>query len=68
LKMPKLGTRNLYYLLKKELEILNVGRDKLFAILKANHMLTPNQMHKQKRIKIKTYKTKNLRRLKPSEI
>jgi len=37
--MPKLGTRKLYYLLKKELEILNVGRDKLFAILKANHML-----------------------------
>lgn len=39
LKMPKLGTRKLYYLLKKELEISNVGRDKLFTILKANHML-----------------------------
>lgn len=37
--MPRLGTRKLYYLLKNELSILNVGRDKLFRILKANHML-----------------------------
>ncbi len=37
--MPKLGTRKLYYLLKDELSILNVGRDKLFRILRANHML-----------------------------
>lgn len=37
--MPKLGTRKLYHILKSELLILNVGRDKLFRILKANHML-----------------------------
>jgi len=37
--MPKLGTRKLYYLLKDKLSILNVGRDKLFKILRANHML-----------------------------
>ena len=37
--MPKLGTRKLYHILKMELSILNVGRDKLFRILKANHML-----------------------------
>jgi transposase InsO family protein len=37
--MPKLGTRKLYYLLKEELSILNIGRDKLFRILRANHML-----------------------------
>ena len=37
--MPKLGTRKLYYLLKDELSNLNVGRDKLFRILRANHML-----------------------------
>ena len=37
--MPKLGTRKLYYLLKDELLVLNVGRDKLFRILRANHML-----------------------------
>jgi len=37
--MPRLGTRKLYYLLQEELEVLGVGRDKLFSILKANHML-----------------------------
>jgi len=37
--MPKLGTRKLYHILKPELEQLGVGRDKLFEILKANHML-----------------------------
>jgi transposase InsO family protein len=37
--MPKLGTRKLYHILKMELSMLNVGRDKLFRILKANHML-----------------------------
>ena len=39
IKMPKLGTRKLYYLLQDELKELSVGRDKLFKILKANHML-----------------------------
>jgi len=37
--MPRLGTRKLYHLLQNELQELNVGRDKLFRILKANHML-----------------------------
>jgi len=37
--MPKLGSRKLYYLLKDELSTLNVGRDKLFRILRVNHML-----------------------------
>jgi len=37
--MPKIGTRKLYYILKDKLIVLNVGRDKLFRILKANHML-----------------------------
>ena len=37
--MPKLGCRKLYYLLKDQLSTLNVGRDKLFRILRANHML-----------------------------
>lgn len=36
---PRIGTRKLYYLLQKELNGLNVGRDKLFDILRANHML-----------------------------
>jgi len=37
--MPQLGTRKLYHILEKELKPLKVGRDKLFRILKANHML-----------------------------
>lgn len=38
-KMPRIGTRKLYYLLETELRKLNIGRDKLLAILKANHMI-----------------------------
>jgi len=38
-RMPRIGTRKLYYLLQKPLEKLQVGRDKLFSILKANHLL-----------------------------
>ena len=37
--MPKLGTRKLYYLLQNDLKELRVGRDKLFRILRGNHML-----------------------------
>ena len=39
LTMPRLGTRKLYYILEKEMKELGVGRDRLFSILKANHML-----------------------------
>jgi len=39
IKMPKIGTRKLYFILEEELQLLNIGRDKLFRILKANHML-----------------------------
>ena len=37
--MPRIGTRKLYYMLQARLMELGVGRDRLFAILKANHML-----------------------------
>jgi transposase InsO family protein len=37
--MPQIGTRKLYYLLNNELKSLNVGRDKLFSILRVNGML-----------------------------
>jgi len=37
--MPRIGTRKLYYLLQSSLQELGIGRDKLFSILKANHML-----------------------------
>ena len=38
-KMPRIGTRKLYYLLQESLKRLKVGRDKLFKILRANGML-----------------------------
>jgi len=39
MKMPRIGARKLYHILKESLEALSVGRDKLFQILKANHLL-----------------------------
>jgi len=41
--MPRLGTRKLYYLLQEPLSKLGVGRDRLFTILKANHLLIKPQ-------------------------
>jgi putative transposase len=38
-QMPRIGTRKLYYLLEDQLKDLRVGRDKMFTILGANHML-----------------------------
>lgn len=39
--MPRLGTRKLYYMIKEELESLNIkiGRDVLFDFLRAEHLL-----------------------------
>ena len=37
-RMPRIGTRKLYYLLQPKLESLGIGRDKLFTIMKANHL------------------------------
>ena len=37
--MPRIGTRKLHSMLSEELATLGVGRDRLFSILKANHML-----------------------------
>jgi len=39
IEQPRIGTRKLYHILKESLQELSVGRDRLFAILKANHML-----------------------------
>ena len=38
-RIPRIGTRKLHYLLQDQLKNIGVGRDNLFAILKANHML-----------------------------
>jgi len=37
--MPRIGTRKLFYLLADRLKALQIGRDKFFAILRANHLL-----------------------------
>mgnify|MGYP000707641066 CR=1 FL=1 len=39
LELPRLGTRKLYHILRNPLKEIGVGRDRLFAILRANHML-----------------------------
>ena len=38
-KMPRLGGKKMYHMLKSELNALGVGRDKFFDILRANHLL-----------------------------
>lgn len=38
MRMPRIGTRKLYFLLKDQLLTMGIGRDKLFAIMKANQM------------------------------
>lgn len=35
IEQPRIGTRKLYYVLKEQLQQLGIGRDRLFAILKA---------------------------------
>ena len=39
MEMPRIGTRKLYHMLQSTLEEKHVGRDRLFDILRANHML-----------------------------
>ena len=37
-RMPRIGTRKLYYMLQSKLDCMGIGRDKLFTIMKANHL------------------------------
>ena len=37
--MPRLGAKKLYYLLLDKLQLIKIGRDKFFDILRANHLL-----------------------------
>ncbi|WP_278832834.1 IS3 family transposase [Porphyromonas cangingivalis] len=39
MEMPRIGTRKLYHLLQTNLAEKHIGRDRLFDILRANHML-----------------------------
>ncbi len=55
-KMPRIGTRKLYYLIKDELNVLHIkiGRDVLFNFLRAEHLLI-----KPKRSYVKTTNSKH---------
>ena len=55
-KMPRIGTRKLYYLIKDELNVLyiKIGRDVLFNFLRAEHLLI-----KPKRSYVKTTNSKH---------
>lgn len=37
-KMPRIGTRKLYFMLQPKLESLGIGRDELFTIMRSNHL------------------------------
>lgn len=61
-RMPRVGTRKLHFMLGNELKGIGVGRDRLFDILRANHMLvvphrsyhvttnSPHRFHKHKNL------------------
>ena len=62
IRLPRLGGKKLYHLLKKELQELKIGRDKLFKILRVNNLLikpkkqyhiTTNSFHRFKKHKNK---------------
>ncbi len=55
-RMPRIGTRKLYYLIKDELGLLNIkiGRDVLFDFLRAEHLLV-----RPKRSYVKTTNSKH---------
>lgn len=53
--MPRIGTRKLYYLLKSKISCLNIGRDRLFKLLRIKDLLiypkrqyrkTTNSLHR----------------------
>lgn len=60
--LPKIGTRKLYYMLKESLKHIGVGRDKLFSILQANHLLIKpaRNYHKTTNSHHRFHKHKNL--------
>ena len=74
MRMPRIGTRKLHYLLEPKLRQLGVGRDRLFAILKANHMqivpkrqyhITTNSHHRFRKHK---YLLEGLEFIRPNQV
>lgn len=74
MRLPELGTRKLYSILQTEFKRLGVGRDRLFSIMKANHMLvkpkkqyhvTTNSFHRFRKHK---NLTENLELVRPEQL
>jgi transposase InsO family protein len=74
LRMPRIGGKKLYKILHMDLKKLKIGRDKLFAIMKANHLqitpkrryhITTNSHHRFKKHK---NLIENLRIYKPEQV
>lgn len=63
--MPRIGIRKMYYLLEKELP---VGRDKLFRILRANHLLIRSKKNYTKTTMSKHWLHKHPNLLKTTKI
>ena len=63
--MPRIGTRKLYFLIKQDLNVLNInmGRDVLFNFLRAEHLLI-----KPKRSYVKTTNSKHWMKKHPNLI
>ena len=63
--MPRIGTRKLYFLIKKEMDVLQIkmGRDVLFNFLRAEHLLI-----KPKRSYVKTTNSKHWMKKHPNLI
>jgi putative transposase len=49
-RMPCIGTRKLYHLLRERLDPMGIGRDKLFSIMRANHL----HIHPQRSYRVTT--------------
>ncbi len=45
-RMPRIGTRKLYYLLQDRLKEMNIGRDTLFNIMSAKYLEIMQQIIK----------------------
>jgi hypothetical protein len=43
--MPRLGGKKSYHILMDDLKSMKIGRDKLFDILRANHLLIKRSYH-----------------------
>ncbi len=62
MEMPRIGTRKLYHMLYPSLKEKKVGRDSLFDILRANHLLIkpPRPFHVTANSRHKFHKHRNL--------